>query len=303
MAKAPGRDQVPAMERLVRLITVLNSLELGTPADRLLEALMAEDATDDAKRKMLDRDISHLNNLGYDIRNVAPPGADGVYRMFAQDNRLRVLLTPAQRGELLRAVVATGREDLAAHLAPDHKSARGAAQVAATGTQLDRVLRAAARRCLLTFAYKGRTRTVHPHGVHSGPSGWYLAGREQGHDVVKEFVVSRMDDVVLDDPGSAEVVAQPVRPSLDPLSWEQDAATDVVLELDRNHLPLVANVLGEPSRVEEAGRALRVTYRVTHRAVFRWRVYELGTRVRVHSPPDMVGEIIRELQSMTDGAS
>jgi predicted DNA-binding transcriptional regulator YafY len=264
---------------------------------------MVDDASDEARHKMLDRDISHLNRLGYDIRNVAEAGAEGVYRMFAQDNRLRVLLTPAQRGELLRAVVATGREDLAAHLAPNEHPSRVAAADDTQTSALDLVLRAASRRCLIRFGYKGRARAVHPHGVHSGPSGWYLTGREEGHEVVKQFVVARMAHVALDQPGSAEVVEHSARASLDPLSWQQDAPTDVVVELEKEHLPLVTNVLGEPSHVEQSGDVLRATYRVTHRAVFRWRIYELGTRVRVRSPADVVAEIADELQSMVDDPS
>lgn len=287
----------------MRLITMLNGSELGVPAGRLHQALRAGDASDEARHKMLDRDIRHLNELGYDIRNTAPTGAEGVYRMFAHDNRLRVLLTPAQRGELLRAALATGRDDLAAHLEPAGQPSRAAARDSAPATQLDRVLRAASRRCLLGFDYKGRARTVHPHGVHSGPSGWYLTGREEGQQVVKEFVVSRMDDVVLAEPGSSELVERATRPSLDPLSWTQDPATDVVLELDREHLPLMTTVLGEPARVVEHGGRLAATYPVTNRAFFRWRVYELGTRVRVVAPADVVAEIRRELASIVAGAS
>ncbi|MDQ1667935.1 MAG: proteasome accessory factor [Actinomycetota bacterium] len=303
MPKNPGRDQTPGMERMVRLITILNGSEFGAPAERMLDALLADDASDEAKRKMLDRDIGHLNQLGYDIRNVADPGAEGVYRMFARDNRLRVHLTQAQRGELLRAVVASGRDDLAPHLGSDASPAVAPASGSGVTSQLDLAMRAASRHCLIRFTYKGRDRAVHPHGVHSGPSGWYLTGREDDQDVVKEFVVARMTDVTLEEPGSAELVEQSSRPSLDPLSWEQDAPTDVVLELRPEHLPVVTNVLGEPSEITETGEVLRATYRVTHRAVFRWRVYELGTRVRVLSPADVIAEVVQELESMIAGGS
>jgi predicted DNA-binding transcriptional regulator YafY len=313
VAKGPGRDQTPGMERLVRLITVLNGSESGVPAARLLDALQADGQGADARRKMLDRDLGHLNRLGYDIRNTSDAGADGVYRMFARDNRLRVLLTPAQRGELLRAVVATGRADLAPHLAsdtadpggpgtpaaPSESAPRGERRAGTVSSQLDRAMRAAARHCRIHFTYKGRPRVVHPHGVHSGPSGWYLAGREDGDHVVKEFVVSRMADVSLDQPGTALSVEQPLRHSLDPLSWEEDPPVDVVLEVSQEHLPIVVAVLGDPATTASTtDEALRATYRVTHRAVFRWRVYELGARVRVLSPDDVRAEMLRELAAM-----
>ena len=51
-------------------------------------------------------------------------------------------------------------------------------------------------------------RTVHPHALHNGPSGWMLRGREVESDTVKEFVVRRMaDDVAIGQPGSAEAPA------------------------------------------------------------------------------------------------
>jgi hypothetical protein len=54
---------------------------------------------------------------------------------------------------------------------------------------------------------------------HTGPSGWYLTGREDGQASTKEFVVERTSDVSLDDPGTASPTTDTARPSLDPLSW------------------------------------------------------------------------------------
>jgi len=40
---------------------------------------------------------------------------------------------------------------------------------------------------------------------------------------------------------------------------------------------------------------------VTNRAVFRWRVYELGTRVHVVGPEDVRREMLAELESFLAG--
>ena len=93
MPRPPGRDQAAPMERLVRLIGAMNQHRSGAPVDLLLTAVAPEAVGDEARRRMLSRDIEHLNNLGYDIRNVAVQGADGVYVMRARDNRLQVHLT------------------------------------------------------------------------------------------------------------------------------------------------------------------------------------------------------------------
>ena len=60
---------------------------------------MPGDGDPESKRRALNWDIDHLDKLGWDIRNLAPAGEDGLYRLYARDNRLRVHLTPAQRGQ------------------------------------------------------------------------------------------------------------------------------------------------------------------------------------------------------------
>jgi predicted DNA-binding transcriptional regulator YafY len=288
------------MERLVRLIGALNQHRNGTPVDLLLKVVAPDAAGDEARRRMLSRDLDHLNNLGYDIRNVAEQGSDGKYVMRARDNRLQVHLSAEQRGELLRAAIAAGLEGMAEHLDTD-ASARAAAPASAPA-DLDLVQRGTTRHCLVRFTYKGEPRVVHPVRVHSGPSGWYLTGREAGGEQVKEFVVSRMSDIELDPPGSAETGGEPVRRSLDPLTWEVDPPTDVVLQVPAAHRVLAENLLGTPGSVTEDDGVLAMTYAVTNRRVFRYRVYELGTRVRVVSPDDVRAEILAELRSFVPAA-
>lgn len=309
MARAPGRDQSAPMERLVRLLGVLTAHPKGAPVELLLKAVGSPDSTDEARRKMLARDLEQLNVLGYDIRNVAESGQGGLYVMRARDNRLQVHLSAEQRGELLRAALAAELHTVAGHLgaggpaAALPSGAAGPREVPAPDA-LDQVQRATTRRCLVRFEYKGEPRLVHPQRVHSGPSGWYLAGREDGQDVVKEFVVSRMSAVTLDVPGSADTVAEEARPSLDPLSWLLDPPTEVTVAVPPEHRLLVENLLGTPVRADTSDpSSTDLTYVVTNRAVFRWRVYELGTRVRVLGPPDVREEILAELDAYLSGSA
>lgn len=300
MARPPGRDQTAPMERLVRLIGALTKHRSGAPLSVLLKMVAPESAADDARRKMLSRDLDHLNALGYDIRNIADVGADGVYLMRARDNRLQVHLTPEQRGQLLRASIAAGLEGMSAHLGTDAGEDRAKAPASA---DLDLVQRGTTRHCLVRFTYKGEPRVVHPARVHSGPSGWYLSGREDGSEVVKEFVVSRMTDIALDRPGTARVLGEAVRRSLDPLSWEVDPVTQVVLEVPAEHRVLAENLLGTPVQVTGSGGTLTLAYLVSNRRVFRHRIYELGTRVRVVGPVDVHNEILDELRTFLGAAS
>jgi predicted DNA-binding transcriptional regulator YafY len=197
MPRAAGRDQPAPMERLVRLIGALTAHSGGAPAELLLTAVdppteamqgSSGESHDEARRKMLTRDLEHLNALGYDVRNVADVGSEGRYVMRARDNRLQVSLTAQQRGELLRAALAAGLDDMARHLGDDGDGGAEAGGVedpdsrpgAGRSAALDLVQRATARRCRVRFTYKGESRALDPARVHSGPSGWYLSGRETG---------------------------------------------------------------------------------------------------------------------------
>ena len=88
------------------------------------------------------------------------------------------------------------------------------------------------------------------------------------------------------------------RPTLDPLSWGEDPPTEVVLAVEPDQLVLVENLLGAPGRTEQGAGGLLATYVVTNRAVFRWRLYELGTRVRVVAPDVVRDEMLAELRAM-----
>jgi hypothetical protein len=115
-----------------------------------------------------------------------------------------------------------------------------------------------------------------------------------------ELVVSRFRVVSVDDPASAEVLDEVSRPAMDPLRWRADPPTEVVLRVPAEHRVLVENLLGSAVDVREDAGELLMTYAVTNRSVFRWRVYELGTRVRVVSPDDVRAEMLAELQAMVD---
>jgi len=286
------------MARLARLVAVLSRSERGVPVDDVLAHVLPGSGDPDSKKKALSRDLDHLNALGYDVRNIAAPGEPAVYRLRATDNRLRVVLTGRQRGELARAALATQQADLARRLDETSGGRRAAGRDSAADLpHMDLVLRAAQRHCLLEFDYKGEPRRVHPYLVHSGPSGWYVRGREEGSDVVKEFVVGRMSDVRIGAPGSAEAATEVERRSLDPLSWSIDPPVEAVLAVDPVHRDQVETILGTPRSAVE-GDPVRLTYVVTNRDVFRWRLYELGTRVRVLGPPELREEILAELRAV-----
>ena len=113
---SPGRNQRDAMERLVRLLAVLNTGgKVGVSAERLIRD--GHYGEGDAGSQ-LNRDFRHLREQGWQIENVADSGEDGRYVLVAGDNRLRLTFTPAQQAALRQAALLADRDDLAHGFVP-----------------------------------------------------------------------------------------------------------------------------------------------------------------------------------------
>jgi predicted DNA-binding transcriptional regulator YafY len=294
------------MERLVRLATRLHHAgDRGVPTTNLLEVAGWAESADGTSA--LARDFRALRGLGWEIDNVGGTGLGGVYRMRTVDNRLRVKLTPSQQAALRRAVLLVGRGDLADRLGLSGGS--DPAEVVATvkagdHAALDTVLRGVRQRSLLHFRYKGTERTVHPGSVQTYTTTWYLRGREEGSDLVKTYVVARMLDVRADAPGTAERVDLTRGTGLHPMTWQIDPPVDVTVRTSPEYVDDVRRWLGEPTpdvepvETPEPDSQATLTYRVTNRAAFRARIYQLGTRVQVVGPDDVRQELLDELATM-----
>lgn len=267
------------MERLLRILLALATSELGIRAPQL--AKIAGHATDENGLSKLRRDIRQLReDGGWDIASVGAEGEGGRYVLRAQDNRLALLLTPGERAALQQAA-------LSVDAAAPEPSPRLAA-----------FERAVERHCLTHFSYRHRRRTVHPHTLHNGPSGWMLRGREIESDMVKEYVVERVfGAVTLDAPGSAEVPDSIPRHSFNPLTWAVDPPEDVQVATPVDHANEVAAML--TGALEQSRTADEVIFivPVTHRAAFRSRVLELGERVRLVGESANADELITVLRT------
>jgi predicted DNA-binding transcriptional regulator YafY len=299
------------MERLVRLASVLHHAgERGVPAGNLLDVAGWSEAADGVSA--LKRDFRHLGALGWQIDNIAEQGLSAIYRMTSVDNRLRVKLSPEQQAALRRAVLLVDRSDLADRLGltgTDKPAEVVATLQAGDHGDLDTVIRAVRQRSLLRFRYKGTERVVHPESVRTYTTQWYLRGREEGTDTVKTYAVGRMLDVRTDPPGTAERPEVTRHAGLHPMSWEIDPPVEVTIRTAPQYVDDVRRWLGDPVEtplvepvetqpVESQPVETTLVYRVTNRAAFRARVYQLGTRVRVVGPDDVRAELLAELATM-----
>lgn len=296
----PGRDQVKAMERLVRLLAVLDAAGVvGATADQLIAVA---DYGEAAPQDQLSLDLKNLRKQGWRIDNVSSVGERGRYRMVSGDNRLRVKLTPAQLAALRRAVILSKRSDLAKRLGvepatlPESIGSQVVPERQSTGLSL--ALQAVQLRSRVHFTYKGTQRLLHPGTVRFQNYRWYLSGVEDGSQAVKHFIVGDMSAVALDPPGSAEEVPVIRRIPLHPLRWEVDEPATVTIRTTCEYVPDVIRWLMEPESQAEHEGSVDMTYTVTHRQAFRARLYVLGPRVRIVSGGEVHREMVTELRQL-----
>ena len=163
---------------------------------------------------------------------------------------------------------------------------------------MSQVVDAVRRSRLLRFDYKAKPRVVHPQSLRVQSTQWYLRGCEDGDDTVKAFVVSRMQHVTTDAPGTATRPPVTTRHSIHPMSWEVDPPVEVTLRAPDEHVADVRRWLGDPLATRPGDGTTDLVYVVTHRAALRSRIYLLGRRVSVVGPDEVRAELLAELAQM-----
>ena len=267
------------MERLIRILLALADRGDDGVSSRKLAGVAGYPDDAESGFAALRRDVRRLRQVGWDIVSAGPDGLEAHFVLHARDNRMALLLTPGEQAALQQAL----RE--------------GAAQVPPPPAHLADLERAVHRHCLTWFDYRHRRRTVHPHALHNGPSGWMLRGREAESGMVKEFVVGRMaDDVVIGQPGSSEPPGVVPRLSFDPMTWEVDPPLEVLLETAPDLQREVCRVMSGGTVVGRRGDGVLIAVVVTNRVAFRSRLLELGLRVRVVEPPEAVEVVLSALR-------
>lgn len=305
MASRGGRDQLGPMERLVKMLAVLQDAGAdGVGQEKLIDAA-GFTGTPESCRRMVNREIGNLRRGGWEIENIADAGENARYVLKARDTLVGVDLSPRHQAELARVVRMSALDGFSEYVStrkvmPEPTAVvRDPSYPSPDEQQLMLCISAAAKRCRLSFTYKRRYRAVNPRVVHPGPSGWYLAGCEDGETVEKLFAVARMTDLTLDAPGTAHLPAQARRSSFDPATWEVDPPVHVTIEASPAFAGQVAMTLRATDQHDHDGQ-VRMTVRVTNRSAFRRRLYGLGRRVRVIGPDEVREEIVSELSAWAE---
>ena len=272
------------MERLLRILLTLSDRQDHGVTARKLGQVAGYSVDTESGMSALRRDLRQLRKHGWAIVSDGDEGAEGHYRLRARDNRMALLLTPGEQAALQQALRDSGAE---VPVPPDH---------------LAELERAVEQRCLTRFGYRNKTRTVHPHTLHNGPSGWMLRGREVESGVVKEYVVRRMaGNVEIGQPGTSGVPEPVPKHSFNPMTWHVDPPVEVTLTTVADFEPEVLRVMTGGRVVARTGGEVRIVVPVTNRVAFRSRLFELGLRVRLVDPPAGREAVLRVLHGIMAG--
>ncbi len=263
-----------AIDRLIDLaLGLTNAGRVGLTTPEIMRRVGYQ--SDEAGKRALIRDLDDLREIGLEIDNAAHAGEDARYVLRPGDVRLRLEFTPEQRTALM-AALATGRDTVRVDETP-------------LPVDLNRVQEAVRSRCLLTFHYNGTRRILDPYSYRWFRRDVLVLGRDRGDGLVKSFSVSRMLDLEISAPGSAEIPPDAVAPSLDPVTWRVDPPVEAQLTCpgftDDVRALLGGTVEGDV-----------VTVMVTNRLVFFARLFELGSRARLDGPPELRADLRARLE-------
>lgn len=201
--------EVPKSERLVNLvIALLEARRPMTLAELKQRTGYYSTGTDDAARRMFERDKDELRTLGVPIET-RPTDAFGGVDGYIIDRRSYeqpdVELTPEEAAAL--ALVVQMSAEPGTRLAVTRLAARSGTDVAATGpagatlslgdAPWDALAQAVVERRRVTFDYRRgdgtrAERHVDPYAVLSRRGAWYLVGHDADRDDVRAFRLDRL---------------------------------------------------------------------------------------------------------------
>ena len=298
------------MDRVERLTNLL-ALLLETPRPLTLVEIAGEmdgqyPAPKATLRAAFERDKAALREIGVPIETEVLSGdraGESGYRVDRARFELADLdLEPDERRAIQLALAAVRSSSGSAMTAGEQALWKlGGAQVdsgpAVTASvpelpALPTLRRAAARRAVVAFTYRGRARQVDPYGLLLRDGFWYLLGRDHGHDELRTYRVDRVsgDVQIVGDDG---VFERP--PGFDPrdvfptnakqFGVVVDASVSARVRIARERAALVEREVGS-DRVVARRRdgAIDVAVPASNRAAFASWVLGLTDHAEVLSP-------------------
>src|SRR5438270_8893541 len=195
MPNAPSR-----VERLLNLLALLLDTRVPLTRDDIVRDVAGYPEQVTAYRRAFERDKETLRGMGVPV--TTEPVGDGTevgYRVRPEDYYLPDLgLTPEQTAALRVAVSAVSLGNQAGIGALMKLGGVGDDSVPPIASlpiapALATLFDAFRRRAVVTFAYRGRTRTVEPWGLSSKRGHWYVVGFDRDREAIRAFRADRVE--------------------------------------------------------------------------------------------------------------
>lgn len=307
MADAPSR-----VERVLNLLALMLDTRVPRTREEYVREIAGYPEQPEANRRAFERDKEILRGMGVPITMETIGEVNDVgYRVRPEDYCLPDLgLTTDETAALRVAVSAVSLGDRTGQGAlmklggvGDQTSAPIASLPIAPA--LATLFEAYRHRAVVTFAYRGETRTLEPWGLSSKRGHWYVVGHDRVRDAVRAFRADRIDGDVEIGPEDAFRVPEGFRADdhIEDRAWlmGDGEAVTVRLAIDPDYVDGALGALGAEAQLAgnraDSGDVI-VELTVTNRAAFRSFVLGFLEHAEVLEPPDVRADVVAWLEAV-----
>jgi predicted DNA-binding transcriptional regulator YafY len=303
MQDAPGR-----VERVLNLLALLLDTRTPLTRDAIVKQVSGYPEQATAYRRAFERDKEMLRAMGVPVTTETLTESNDVgYRVRPEDYYLPDLhLTPEETAALRVAVSAISlgnAEGVGALMKLGGLGEEAVAPLASLpiAPALAVLFEAFRQRAVVTFSYRGQTRTVEPWGLSSKRGHWYVVGHDRDRDAIRAFRADRIEgDVEIGPPDAFDAPAT-FRPDdhVEARPWlmGDEPPTVVTLRLDGPHRDALVGELGpDATVVEDAGDATTVELTVTNRTALRATVLTFLDSAEILGPEDVRADLVAYLK-------
>ncbi len=310
MPDAPSR-----IERVLNLLALLLDTKVPLTRDEIVREVTGYPEQITAYRRAFERDKETLRAMGVPITTeVVGDNAEVGYRVRPDDYYLPDLdLTPEETAALRVAVSAVSLGNHAGEgallklggLANDAVAPIASLPIAPALATLFEAFR---NRAVVTFSYRGQTRTVEPWGLSSTRGHWYVVGFDRDRQAIRAFRADRVEGDVEAGPPDAFDAPAGFRPDdhIESRSWLLGDEPPLVVQLtvdDARRDAMLAELGSDAAIVGDRDGATVIELVVTNRAAFRALVLGFGPHAEVLAPAEMRAEIVAWLEQIVQRAS
>lgn len=307
------------IERVLNLVALLLDTPRPLPAEEIRGKIHGyEGQSDDAFRRMFERDKEELREMGIPIERVTAGAWEEGYRIPRDALLEDPGLTPAEAAALSLAALAwAGQVGGASPAVAMLKLSLGASPEAhpwilprleAPDPNFEVFFEGIARRKIVTFAYRRgggeppAERTVEPaHLVHRGA--WYVSGRDRDRGEVRRFKLSRIAGRAHLSPGDGPDFERLGRDQVEPFRapWEGDAEDSARVAFEPSAVWWVERRTGAKRVGERSDGWVELSLPVADRGQFVSWVLGFANDAVVLEPAGLRSEVVGRLKDLAGG--